>query len=90
MIVICDRLRNNDTTEKFSNKDAVIVKNFLLFLFQNENNNDFLFEQHNNYNNFDSNIEVERFLKFSNVVFITKRTEFTIFSFVNFLEKRQV
>ena len=58
-IVIYNRLESNDATEKFLNKNTVVVENFLLFLFQNENDNDFLFEQHDNYDNFNSNIEVE-------------------------------
>ena len=88
--VIRDRFKSNDAIEKFSNKNADVVENLSLFLFQNENDNDFLFEQHDNYDDFDSNIEVERFSKFSNVVFIAKKTKFTVFSFVNFSKTHEV
>ena len=73
--VIRDRFKSNDAIENFSNKNVDVVKDFSLFLFQNENDNDFLFEQHDNYDDFDSNIEIERFSKFSNVVFIAKKNK---------------
>ena len=47
---------------------------FSLFLFQNEKSSQF--EQHDNYDNFDFNIEIERFaFEFSNVVSITKKAK---------------
>ena len=89
-LVIRDRFRSSDAVEEFSNKNADVVEDLSLFLFQNENDNDFLFEQHDNYDDFDSNIEIERFSEFSNVVFIAKKTEFIVFSFVNFSKTHEV
>ena len=89
-LVIRDRFRSSDAAEEFSSRNVDVVENLSLFLSQNENDNDFLFEQHDNYDGFDSNIEVERFSKFSDVVFIAERTEFTIFSVVNFSETHEV
>ena len=89
-LVIRNRFRNNDAAEESSNKNADVVENLSLFLFQNENDNDFLFEQHDNYDDFDSNIEIERLSKSSDVVFIAKKTKFTIFSLVNFSKTHEV
>ena len=89
-LVTRDRFRNSGAAEKSSNKNVDVVENLSLFLFQNENDNDFLSEQHDNYDDFDSNIEVERLSEFSNVVSIAKRTESTIFSVVNFSETHEI
>ena len=72
--VNCERSKKNDEIDETINNRVEIVVDFLLFLFRNEKS--FQFEQHNNYDDFDFDIEIERFVfEFSNIVFITEKTK---------------
>ena len=65
--------KNDEIDETISNRVEIVV-DFSLFLFQNEKS--FQSEQHDNYDDFDFDIEIERLAsEFSNVVFITKKTK---------------
>ena len=55
-------------------------------MFQNENV--FVFEQHDNYDDFDFDIEIKRLFEFSNVVFIIKKTKATELSFSKILKNQ--
>ena len=80
--VIRDSFENDDAIEKFSNKNVTSFDEFSLFLFQNEN--EFVFEQFDNFDDFDFDIDVERLFEFSKIVFIIKRTKIAKTSRVNF------
>ena len=58
-IVFRDRLKNDDAIEKFSNRDAASRADFSFFLFQNEDVSES--EQYDNFDDFDFDIEAERF-----------------------------
>ena len=80
--VIRDSFKNDDAIEKFSNKNVTSFDELSLFLFQNEN--EFVFEQFDNFDDFDFDIDVERLFEFSKIVFIIKRTKIAKTSRVNF------
>ena len=77
-----DSFENDDDVEKFSNKNVTSFDELSLFLFQNEN--EFVFEQFNNFDDFDFDIDVERFFEFSKIVFIIEKTEIAKTLHVNF------
>ena len=65
--------KSNEIDESIDSRVEIVVDSSL-FLFQNEKSSQF--EQHDNYDDFDSDIEIERFVfEFSNVVFIIEKTK---------------
>ena len=80
--VIRDSFENDDAIEKFSNKNVTSFDEFSLFLFQNEN--EFVFEQFDNFDDFDFDIDIERLFEFLKIVFIIEKTKIAETSRVNF------
>ena len=69
-----ERSKKNDEIDETINNRVEFVVDSSLFLSQNEKSSQS--EQHNNYDDFDFDIEIERLAsEFSNVVSITKRAE---------------
>ena len=69
-----ERSKKNDEIDESFDSRAEIVVDISLFLFQNEKS--FQSEQHDNFVDFDSDIEIERLAsEFSNVVSIIKKAE---------------
>ena len=69
-----ERSKKNDQIDESIDNRVEIVVVSSLFLFQKEKS--FRFEQHDNYDDFDFDIEIERFVsEFSNVVSIIKKTK---------------
>ena len=69
-----ERSKKSDEIDESIDNRVEIVVDSSLFLFQNEKS--FQFEQHNNYDDFDSDIKIERFaFESSNVVFIIEKTK---------------
>ena len=69
-----ERSKKNDQVDESIDNHVEIVVVFSLFLSQKKKSS--RFEQHDNYDDFDFDIEIERFVfEFSNVVFITKKTK---------------
>ena len=71
MLSIASEKKNDEIDESIDSRVEIVV-DFSLFLFQNEKS--FQSEQHDNYDDFDFYIEIERFVfEFFNVVFIIEK-----------------